>query len=53
MVILVLERNGRRLIFMIKYKNNVILCCLLMGPEGEVDLVRLRGFCGYGMNMDL
>ena len=21
------------------------------GPDGEVDLVRLRGFCGYGMNM--
>ena len=34
-----------------KYKNHVILCCLLMGPEGEVELVRLRGFCGYGMSM--
>ena len=22
-----------------------------MGPEGKADLVRLRGFCGYGMNM--
>ena len=34
-----------------KYKNNIILCCFLMGPEREVDLVRLRGFCGYGMSM--
>ena len=33
-----------------KIQKHVILCCLLMGPEGEVDLVRLRGFCGYGMN---
>ena len=32
-------------------KSRHILCCLLMGPEGKVDLVRLRGFCGYGMNM--
>ena len=34
-----------------KYTNHVILWCLMMELEGEVDLVRLRGFCGYGVNM--
>ena len=33
-----------------KMKNHVILCCLSMGPEGRVGLVRLLGFYGYGMN---
>ena len=50
MVILVLERNGWRLISTINCKHYVILCCLSMGPERRVDLVRLRGFCSYGMN---
>ena len=36
-----------------KMKNHVILCCLLMGPEGRADLVRLLGFVGHGMNMVL
>ena len=34
-----------------KIQSHVMLCCLLNGSEGEVDLVRLHGFCGYGMNM--
>ena len=50
MVILDLERNGWRLISTIFDKNLVILCCLSMGPEGGADLVRLLGYCGYGMN---
>ena len=33
-----------------QHTTHNILCCVLMGPEGRVDLVRLRGFCGYGMN---
>ena len=33
-----------------KMQKNVILCCLSMGPEGRADLVRLLGYCGYGMN---
>ena len=49
-MILDLERNGWRLISTIKCKNHVILCCLSMGSEGRVDLVRLLGFYGYGMN---
>ena len=49
-VALDLERIGWRLTFTIKCNNHVILCCPSMGPEGRVDLVRLRGFCGYGMN---
>ena len=53
MVILDLERNGWRLISTIKCKNHVMLCCLSMGPEGGADLVRLLGYCGYGMNMVL
>ena len=31
-------------------KSHVILCCLSMGPEPRADLVRLLGYCGYGMN---
>ena len=31
-------------------KNHVILCCLLMEPEGRADLVRLLGYCGYAMS---
>ena len=50
MVILVLERNGWRLISTIKCKNQVIMCCLSMVPEGGVGLVRLLGFYGYGIN---
>ena len=33
-----------------KCKSHVILCCLSMVPEERVGLVRLLGFCGYGMN---
>ena len=33
-----------------KMQKHVILCCLSMGPEGRVVLVRLLGFCGDGMN---
>ena len=33
-----------------KMQNHVIICCLSMGPEGRVGLVRLLGYCGYGMN---
>ena len=32
-----------------KCKHLVIFCCLYMGPGGREDLVRLLGFCGYGM----
>ena len=51
MVILVLGRNGWRLISTIKCKNHVILCCLSIWPEGGAGLVRLLGFNGYEMNM--
>ena len=54
MVILDLERNGWSLISIHdKCKTHVIMCCLLMGPEGGADLVRLLGYCGYGMNTAL
>ena len=53
MVILDLERSGRRLISTIKCNDHVIFCCLWMGPEGGADSVRLLGYCGYGMNTDL
>ena len=33
-----------------KCKNQVIFCCLSMGPEGRADLVRLLECCGYGMS---
>ena len=38
MVILVLERNGWRLISTIKCKSHVILCCLSMGARRESGL---------------
>ena len=53
MAILDLERSGRRLISTLKCIHNVIFCCLSMGPEAGADLVRLLGYCGYGMNTDL
>ena len=33
--------------------NHVIFYFLSMVPEGRADWVRLLGYCGYGMNMDL
>ena len=52
MMILDLERSGKRLNSTTKCTNHVTSCCLSMGPEGGADWVRLLGYCGYGMNMD-
>ena len=48
-MILVLEWTASDLHDKIQKSRHIVLS--FDGARREVDLVRLRGFCGYGMNM--